>query len=173
MLGSEAMPTPLCLAVASIFVNLHGGWAGTQLDDLLPGNRASLGSMIGAEGGIRLLGFEVSADASAYSRGGRVDRASLALRPTLHLLGAALYLRAGAGLVRTTESALTAKDAPGNQEGVFARLGAGVEAPIASYLFVGFGLDAEYYAITSGGLNGAKAGYDVMGNFKLGFELGF
>jgi hypothetical protein len=155
--------------LASIYVQAHGGYAGGDTEELMPGGAdPALGPALGLQAGARILFLDGYLDRTQMIRTGAVSRAVLGLHGDLTLVGFRFMLRAGAGALSEEDGALSGVETEGTQRlGILGRAGGSVDREVASRLFLGFGLDGEVYA-----LEGDRTGFDVMANLRLSFELG-
>ena len=155
--------------LGSVFVQAHGGYAGGETEELMPGGAdPALGPALGVQAGARLFLFEGYVEHTEMVRTGAVRRAVLGLHGDLSLLSTRLTLRAGVGAVSEEDAALSGVEQEGMERvGAVARLGGAVDREIAKRFFLGVGMDGEAYA-----LEGDRTGFDVMANVRLSFELG-
>jgi hypothetical protein len=159
---------------AAVYVQGHGGYAGTSVKDVTAGSDSSLGPTLGGEVGAKFMAFNGYLNLDDYLSRGTVTRAVLGLGTDLSALGWRLGARIGAGYMLEKNNVFGDMAVPVDRSGVVGRAGLYFDRPIASGLYLGVGIDGEYFALKadSGVDTGVHTGVDILGSLHVGFELG-
>jgi len=163
--------------IVAVYADGHGGVAsegGAANADGSSSTAAGLGYRLGA----RLLIFEGYYDYTGFGAGTSVKRGIFGLRGGFGSDKLRLVLRAGGGVIQEEGGALTGRAlGVADRRGAVGRIGGAIEGHIAPLLLVGFGIDAETFALPASGgpyglTVGATTGSDVFANLHVMFELG-
>jgi hypothetical protein len=158
---------------AGFYLQGHGGYGGKSVSELAPGGSdPGLGLTLGAEGGVKVLALTGYLSYDRYLDHGSVTRAILGFNGDLGLAGFRLTGRLGAGLFIDNGGVMTGGDA--NHTGMVARAGLGFDRKLSPMLWLGLGLDAEYFAVkVNDGLESrVHTGADALASLRLSFEVG-
>ena len=148
-----------------LYVQGHGG---------ITGESSSGGSSVGGEVGGKILLFNGYAAIEDYFNHGAVTRVILGFGGDYDLAGWRLVARAGAGLMYDHDGVFGGDMATESRMGVVGRGGLALDHTLGAGLYVGIGVDAEYYALkaTDGADTRVHTGADIMGSLHIGFEVG-
>src|SRR5262249_31815841 len=151
----------------NIYAQGHGG---------VSGNDSAPGPTLGVEVGAKVLLLTGYFNVDDYVSHGTVKRAILGLGTDVGLLGWRLSGRAGAGLMFENDGVFGMMDPVGDRSGFVARAGAALDHQLATAVWIGIGLDAEYFAIKATSDSAldkdVHTGGDILGSLHLRFELG-
>jgi hypothetical protein len=160
----------------SVYVQGHGGYAGANTKEVLPGGQPDLGPTLGLELGGKFLAFSGYFGLDDYLSRGTVTRFILNFGGDAGLAGWRVSGRIGAGLIFENNGALGGMAVPSDRTGVVGRAGLAFDRSLSAGLFLGVGLDAEYFALKpnddSAVDTSVHTGADVLGSLHLRFELG-
>ena len=163
--------------IVAVFADGHGGVA-TEGGATNPDGTSSSATGLGYRLGARLLIFEGYYDYTGFGAGTSVKRGIFGLRGGFGSDKLRLVLRAGGGVIQEEGGALTGRAlGVADRRGAVGRIGGAIEGHIAPLLLVGFGIDAETFALPASGgpyglTVGATTGSDVFANLHVMFELG-
>ena len=156
---------------AGIYLRGHGGYGGASVEEP-GGNEPSLGMVIGGELGAKILLFNAYVNYDRYLDHGSITRGILGLTSDIELAGWRLSGRIGAGLMMEKET-LFGGDL--DHTGVVARIGVAFDRRLSAGLWLGVGVEAEYFALKPDGdmvESTVHTGADIFGSLRLSFELG-
>jgi hypothetical protein len=160
----------------SLYLQGHGGYAGANLKRIEPGEDSSLGALLGAEVGGKILAFTGYVGFDDYLSRGTVTRAILGFGTDLGFQGWKLSGRIGAGLMIEKDGVFGGMTQVSDRTGIVGRAGVAFDRTISSGLYIGVGVDGEYFALkpTDDGAvdTSVHTGADVLGSLHIGFELG-
>jgi hypothetical protein len=153
--------------IASIYGQGHGG---------LSGNDTAPGPTLGVEVGGSILAFQGYFNIDDYVTHGTVKRLIFGVGSGIGLAGWRLSGRAGAGLMFENNGVFGMMAPVGDRSGFCARAGASFDRQVAAMLYLGVGLDGEYFAIkpTDDSVldTSVHTGGDIIGSLHLRFEVG-
>ena len=140
------------------------------------GNDTAPGPTLGLEVGANVLALQAYFAVDDYVTHGTVKRAILGLGTGIGLAGWRLSGRAGAGLMFENNGVFGMMDPVGDRSGFVARAGVAFDRQLAAAVYLGLGVDGEYFAIKptddSALDTSVHTGADVLGSLRLRFELG-
>jgi hypothetical protein len=169
-------PTAARADVMALYLQGHGGYAGTSVAQILPGADASLGPLLGAELGARLMAFDLYVNMDDYLDRGTVTRAVFGLAADVGVAGWRLSGRLGAGMLWEKHNVFGDMSTETDRSGVVGRVGVQLDRKLSGGLYVGLGIEGEYFAIkpTSDAVldTSVHTGADILGSLHLRFELG-
>jgi hypothetical protein len=159
-----------------LYLRGHGGYGGNNASELRPGaSEPSLGPILGGEVGANILLFNAYLNHDRYLSRGSVTRAVLGLRTGLGFSGWRLSGRVGAGLMMERDDVFAGA---ADHTGVVARVGGAFDRRLSAGLWLGVGLEAEYFALKPSGPpppgveSSVHTGADIFASLRLSFELG-
>ncbi len=160
--------------LAGIYVQGHGGYGGTTATELAPGgDDPGLGAALGGELGIHVMAFGAYVNYDRHLNRGSIFRAILGFEGGLTFAGFRLSGRAGGGLIFDNDGLLMGRE--GDHNGVVGRAGVAFDRRLAPGLWLGLGIDGEYFALKGddGGVESdVHTGADVFASLRLTFEVG-
>jgi hypothetical protein len=158
---------------AGIYLRGHGGYGGASVEEITPGGESpSLGMVIGGELGANILAFNGYVNHDRYLDHGSITRGILGLGSDLEFAGWRLSGRVGAGLMIEKET-LFGGDL--DHTGVVARIGVAFDRRLTPGLWLGLGIEGEYFALKPDDEmveSNVHTGADVFASLRLSFELG-
>jgi hypothetical protein len=161
--------------LAGVYLQGRGGYGGTSASELAPGGEEpGLGAALGGEVGLRVMAFGAYVSYDRHLQRGSIIRAILGFEGGVGLGGFRLSGRAGAGLVSDRQGLLLGDDEAHN--GVAARAGVALDRRLSPGLYLGVGIDGEYFAFSAAQAGSVESsvhtGADVFASLRLTFELG-
>jgi hypothetical protein len=153
----------------------HAGYAGGESGQFMPGGEEpSLGPALGFQIGAHLMALDGYVDHTGFGRGGTITRAVIGMRGKIGWTKVRVVGHAGGGLIWESDGALASHDPMiESRSGLVARAGAALDYKVAKQIWLGLGLDGEYYAIAADPLivDNLQTGSDLLGNLHLAFEF--
>jgi hypothetical protein len=159
--------------LAGIYLQGHGGYGGSTASELEPGgDEPALGAALGAEVGLRVMAFGLYLNYDRHFQRGSIVRGILGFEGDVGFAGFKLSGRAGAGLILDRDGLLMGR--AGNHSGVVGRAGIALDRRLSPGLWLGFGVDGEYFALKddSGVESSVHTGADIFASLRLTFEMG-
>jgi hypothetical protein len=143
-------------------------------------------SILGAEAGANLFILQGYVGIDDDLGRGTLKRAILGLKAGGSIAGWNISGRGGGGYLVETNGILGGTKPTGDRSGPVARAGVAVDHDLAPGLALGFGVDGEYFALSSSGMSLSNnnlsdlallesqihTGFDVLGSLYLKFQLG-
>lgn len=158
---------------AGIYLRGHGGYGGASVEELQPGgSEPSLGMVLGGEIGAKILAFNGYLNHDRYLDHGSITRGILGLMTDVELAGWRLGGRVGAGIMME-KGTLFGGDL--DHTGVVARIGVAFDRRLSAGLWLGVGVEGEYFALKPSDSqveSSVHTGADIFASLRLSFELG-
>lgn len=158
---------------AGVYLRGHGGYSGGSASELEPGGAdPALGPVLGAEVGANIMLFNAYLNYDRYLDHGSVTRGILGLTAGLGFAGWRLSGRIGGGILWERSDRIVGVE---DHSGVVARAGAAFDRRISSGLWLGVGIEGEYFALRPTPMeveSSVHTGADVFASLRLSFELG-
>jgi len=163
--------------LASLYIQGFGGLSGASLKEINVGEgTSSMGSVFGGEVGAKFMFLNGYVSLDDYTSRGTVTRVVLNFMGGVGFAGFNLTGRAGMGLMIEKDGVFDGMALGSNRTGATARAGVALDYGLSYGLYVGAGLDGEFYALkpTDSGVSDTsfRTGADIMLSLHVGFALG-